>query len=251
MARQSGIIPIAGTIGNFTFYKTTDGFLVKEKTVIDPDKLANSPNYQRTRENNQEFGRAGKATKLLRTAFNNSIKKASDNRMTSRLTSDMLKVIKLDSTNARGQRNVIDGELELLQGFECNKKVSLGKSFFAPYTTEIDRAAGALAINIPPFIPANMVVVPAGTSHFRLFSQAAAINFETEVFETSQSESIYLPYNSSLTALISLSHTLTPANSNPLLLSLGIEYMQEVNGTQYPLKNGTFNAMALVKIQGL
>jgi hypothetical protein len=33
----------------------------------------------------------------------------------------MVKVIQADATNSRGQRNVIDGEAEMLEGFEFNK----------------------------------------------------------------------------------------------------------------------------------
>jgi hypothetical protein len=35
-----------------------------------------------------------------------------------------------------------------------------------------------------------------------------------------------------------------------LFLSLGIEFFQEVNGKRYPLKNGAFNALALVEVSG-
>jgi hypothetical protein len=33
-------------------------------------------------------------------------------------------------------------------------------------------------------------------------------------------------------------------------LALGIEFYQEVNGQMYPLKNGAFNALSLVKVDG-
>lgn len=69
MAQQKGIIPLKGTIGNITFYKSKDGFLAREKGSLDATRIANDPAFQRTRENGAEFGRAGKAGKVLRTAF--------------------------------------------------------------------------------------------------------------------------------------------------------------------------------------
>ena len=115
MARQKGIIKLDGTIGGITFYKTTeDGYLAREKGGVSADKIANDPNFQRTRENGEEFGRAGKAGKLLRNAIRAMLQNASDTRMVSRLTAEMVKVIQEDITNPRGQRNVIDGEAELL-----------------------------------------------------------------------------------------------------------------------------------------
>ena len=68
MARQKGIIKLDGTIGDITFYKSQDGYLAREKGGVSADRIANDPNFQRTRENGEEFGRAGKAGKMLRMA---------------------------------------------------------------------------------------------------------------------------------------------------------------------------------------
>ncbi len=60
MARQKSILPIEGTIQNITFFKSKDGYMAKEKSEISADKIATDPVFERTRENNAEFGRAGK-----------------------------------------------------------------------------------------------------------------------------------------------------------------------------------------------
>lgn len=109
MARQKGIIKLKGTIGDITFYKTTDGHLAREKGGIDASRIASDPAFQRTRENGSEFGRAGKAGKLLRTALRPLLLNSADNRMVSRLTQSMMKVIQADLVSERGQINVIDG----------------------------------------------------------------------------------------------------------------------------------------------
>mgnify|MGYP007127515140 CR=1 FL=1 len=69
MANQKGIIKIEGTVGGMTFYKKDGQYLVKEKSSISADKIANDPAFARTRENNAEFGAAGTAGKLLRDAL--------------------------------------------------------------------------------------------------------------------------------------------------------------------------------------
>src|SRR6266487_1015478 len=88
---------------------------------------------------NAEFGRAGKASKLLRTAFRPAIQRASDSRMVSRLTAQMFAVIQEDAVSTRGQRNVIDGEALLLQGFDFNIEGKLSTTIFAPYTISLNR----------------------------------------------------------------------------------------------------------------
>lgn len=65
MVRQKGIIKLKGTIRDITFYKTQDGHLPREKGGIDANRIKNNPAFQRTLENGSEFGRAGKAGKIL------------------------------------------------------------------------------------------------------------------------------------------------------------------------------------------
>jgi hypothetical protein len=83
---------------------------------------------------------------LLRSALRMLIANVSDSRMANRLTQVMVKVIQADATSTRGERNVIDGEATLLTGFEFNQNGRLDKTFFAPYTFQLDRVSGTLTI---------------------------------------------------------------------------------------------------------
>ena len=250
MARQKGIIKLDGTIGDITFYKSRDGFLAREKGGIPADRIANDPAFQRTRENGAEFGRAGKAGKILRNAIRGLLQNVSDSRMVSRLTTAMIKVIQEDATNTRGLRNVIDGEAEMLEGFEFNINGKLGSTLYAPFTTDIDRVAGTLTASLPSFVPSNMIAAPGGTTHFKIISAGAEVDFENETFVVDTQSTAVLPWDTNATAVIDLENTVTAASTHPLFLALGIEFYQEVNGQMYPLKNGSFNALALAKVDG-
>ena len=250
MAQQKGIIPLKGTIGNITFYKSSDGYLAREKGGVDANRIQTDPAFQRTRENGAEFGRAGKATKLLRNAIRGLTQNAADGKMSSRLTKAMLKVIQADATNARGLRNVIDGEVELLTGFEFNINSKLSTTLYAAFTATIDRVAGTLAINLPAFIPLNMIATPSGATHFQLNTAGAEIDFETGVFTVEANNTGILPWDNTATAALNVTNTVTANSTHPLFLLLGIEFYQQVNGAMYPLKNGAFNALSLVKISG-
>ncbi len=250
MAQQKGILPLKGTIGNINFYKTKDGYLAREKTSVNKDRIANDPAFARTRENGAEFGRAGAAGKVLRTALRSLLLNTADSRMLSRLTREMMKVIQADAVNERGLRNVIDGEAELLEGFDFNAGSKLSTSLFAPYTTNIDRVSGALSIVVPPFVPLNMVAAPSGATHFKIVSAGVEIDFENKTYVVDFGNSNSLPINSTATAVLNLSHQVTANSTKPLFLVMGIEFYQEVNGNQYSLKNGAFNALSLVKVSG-
>ena len=251
MAKQKGIIKLKGTIGDITFYKSKDGYLAREKGGVDASRIANDPNFQRTRENGEEFGTAGKAGKMLRTSMRALLQNVADGRMVGRLTQEMVKVLQADITSVRGKRNVIDGEAELLEGFEFNIGSKLGSTLFAPFTSVIDRVAGTLTVNIPVFIPINMVAAPNGSTHFKIISAGASVDFENETFVVDTKESAPIAWDSTATAVINLANAVGANSTNPLFLALGIEFYQEVNGVQYSLKNGSYNALSLVKVSGV
>ncbi len=248
MARQKGIIKLKGTIGDITFYKTQDGHLAREKGGIDASRIASDPAFQRTRENGSEFGRAGKAGKLLRTAFRPLLLNSADGRMVSRLTQRMVKVIQADQVSERGLRNVIDGEAELLFGFEFNIRGKLGTSLYAPYDGGINRMTGDVTVDLATFVPANMIAAPSGTTHFKIISAGAEVDFEAETYVVATSETAIMPWDGTATAAISHANAVTPGSTKPIFLALGVEFYQEVNGAMYPLKNGAFNPLALVKV---
>jgi hypothetical protein len=249
MARQKGIIKLKGTIGDITFYKTQDGHLAREKGGIEASRIASDPAFQRTRENGSEFGRAGKAGKVLRTALRALLLNSADGRMVSRLTQQMVKVIQADLINERGLRNVIDGEAELLTGFEFNIRGKLGTSLFAPFVGAIDRVTGEITVDLAPFIPTNMIAAPSGTTHYKIISAGAEIDFEA--FVVANSETAILPWDAVATDAIAQVNVVTPASTRPLFLALGVEFYQQVNGQMYPLKNGAYNPLSLVQVSGL
>jgi hypothetical protein len=251
MARQKGIIKLKGTIGDITFYKTKDGHLAREKGGIEASRIASDPAFQRTRENGSEFGRAGKAGKTLRTALRTLLINSADSRMVSRLTQAMVKVIQADVTNDRGLRNVIDGEAELLAGFDFNIGGKLGTTLFAPFVGTIDRASGDITVDIASFVPLNMIAAPGGTTHYKIISGGAEIDFEAETFVIANSETAILPWDANQTVDINHVNTVTANSTKPLFLALGVEFYQEVNGKMYSLKNGTYNPLSLVQVSGL
>ena len=248
MARQKGIIKLKGTIGDITFYKTQDGHLAREKGGIDASRIASDPAFQRTRENGSEFGRAGKAGKILRTALRPLLINSADGRMVSRLTQAMVKVIQADTVSERGLRNVIDGEAELLFGFEFNIRGKLGTSLYAPFVATIDRVAGEITVDIASFIPSNMIAAPSGTTHFKIISGGAEVDFEAETYVVATSETAILPWDATPTAVINQVNAVTAASTKPLFLALGVEFYQQINGTMYPLKNGAFNPLSVAKV---
>jgi hypothetical protein len=248
MARQIGTLKIQGSLDDITFIQTADGYIVRRKSNINRRKVMTSSAFSRTRETMAEFTTAAHAGKLLRQSLSTLLQDAKDSKVTSRLLQAILNVMKLDTTNNRGERTVVAGDVNLLQGFNFNIKSNLSSVLTAPFTTTVTRNTGALEVSIPAFLPAMSIQAPAGTTHFKIVSAGLEANFEAGTYVKDENESAVLPYGNSTTGLISLSNSVTPNSTDPLFIVLGVRFYSEVNGVQYPLKDSLYNGLTIVKV---
>lgn len=248
MARQKGLIKIEGTLDEITFYKSQDGHLARTKGGVSGDRIANDPVFIRTRENGAEFASAASAGKLLRDAIRTMMLTASDNRVTSRLTKVMTDIKNYDITSVRGERNVGVGiadasAKELLNGFDFNISAILSSILFSPYTVDIPTGK----ISFAAFTPINDVAFPAGATHISLNGAYAIVDFAAGTSDVQFSNEVNLPIDGT-TAPQVLTPAAVPTGTGTKLYFLEIEFFQEVNGVQYTLKNGAFNALSVVEV---
>lgn len=246
MAKLKGILKIEGTLDELTFYKTQDGHLVKTKGGVSADRIANDPNFQRTRENGSEFGSSATAGKVLRNAVRNLMMNAADNRVTSRLTQIMTQIKNYDVASPRGERTVADGitdpaALALLKDFDFNDKALLSGVMFAPFT--VVPLTGV--INIPAFVPINDISYPSGATHISMKGAFANVDFTNEISAIEYSPVTNLPIDGTNTP-VTLTPAGVPAGTGTKFYLLLIEFFQEVNGIQYSLKNGSYNVLNIV-----
>lgn len=244
MAKQTGHHKLQGTVGDVTYYETKDGFFAREKRT--PKKVTNS----RIKENMQEFARAMRGAKLIRTTFATFIDEIKDFYFTRRLASEMNKVIKADRLNLRGFRNISDGDIELIQGFEVNTDMALTTAFKAKIVPSIDRATGIMKVDFPDQVTASLISKPEGASHFRLRIGGASINFDTSEHLFTQTAGAYIPLTNLGISVPSLEVQLPAAIADPLILALGVSFYQEVNGAYYLVGDTFSNAVAFVAISG-
>lgn len=248
MAKLKGILKIEGTLQEMTFYKTQDGNLVKTKSGVSGDRIANDPAFARTRENGSEFGSSATAGKLLRDAVRNMVATASDNRVTSRVTQVMTQIKNLDTTSLRGDRTVDVGIATpegqaLLKGFNFNDKAILGAILYKPYA--VNTTTGV--ISIADLVPLNDIAVPSGTTHVSVKGAFAIVDFAAGTSDVGYTNSTNLPIDGTSTS-VTLTPATVPAGAGTKLYLLQIEFFQEVNAVQYSLNNGAYNALAIIEV---
>lgn len=251
MPKQIGLIRIEGTLGDVTFFRSQDGFMAKQKTVISGQRIKTDRAFQRTRENMSEFGRAGKASKIFRKAFNELIIDAKDRRVTGRLVQLLVKVIQADAVNDRGKRQILDAETEMMKGFEFNINGTIRNTLYVTYETSIDRVTGQCQVQIPSFVAANSIIHPADATHYRFVTGSSAIDFEQEKFTSDFFRSAIEPISNIASAPLTLSTNLPANSTHPLFLMLGIQFFQQINGKYYSYRNGALNALTVAHVNGV
>ncbi|WP_282038209.1 hypothetical protein [Saccharicrinis aurantiacus] len=248
MARQKGVIKLEGRVGDLSFYKSGGDYLARTKGGVDGDRIKKDPAFARTRENGAEFGRAGKASKLLRGVFKAPIAMTADKKVASRLTTQMLKVAQSDTTNGRGERTVAKGDLGLLLGFEFNGQASLDEIMSASSSVNFDRATGAVTVDTEFTNPKLELIAIEGADVARMTVGIAAVDFESAEFEVNvaQSDAIDITSKDALTS--SVSANISADSALPVFIVLGIEYYQKVNDELYLINNQECRALTIVAV---
>lgn len=215
---------------------------------INANRIKYDPVFERTRENMAEFGRAGKAAKLTRNIFREVSVNAKDRITQARLVKVFSRIVTSDLVNGRGERKVSQGDLLQLNGFNFNDRASLSEALYARCSVSVNRATGQVQLNVPSFTPRVMVQAPRGATHYRLVAAAAAIDYDTEVYEYAMQGTGELPWNHEVAQAESLTLSLPAASPGVIVVVLGIEFYQLVNTRMYVLKTGELNAASIVKV---
>lgn len=215
---------------------------------INPDRIKTDPRFERVRENNAEFKRAGKAAKFMRVIFRELTILANDRVTHARLVQSFLRVISTDNVNNRGERTINKGDLAGMQGFNFNERAGFRDLFYRHYKVNFDRVTGLVKVDIPDYIPKAMVEAPVSSTHYRLILAAAAVDIDQEKYEYASHMTPELDWNHVPVAANTMSVALPANSTQTVLVTLGIEFFQHINERYYILKTGEYNASTIVLV---
>jgi hypothetical protein len=239
MAKNVGLVQIEGTIGGITF---------KKGGIMSKAVGSRTVNSAETKKNNAEFGNATSVASLFYKALAYLTWSGGSKNTYPRVVKKMTEAIYLDGSSVKGERNVLDGELSVFEGFEYNSGQSVSGIFNDFLTGTIDRPTGACVVAIPAFVPTQALKIPTGATHAKFVAQAAGVDFEMKEFETKKAETGYIPLNGTMTAGQSLTCDLSNASTHPIFLGVAIDFYQYVNGTHSILDNSAYNVATILKV---
>lgn len=248
MPKLTGIIKLEGTIGGMTFYKSKDGYCIREKGGVSAERIKKDPKYARTRENNQEFAYAMQSAKLIRNSIQQLIVGTADGNSATRLNQIMLKIGKSDTTSIRGQRNPQTGLVNassktMLKLFDFNSKAELGNVLLKQWT--ITATTGVIGIS--NLIPLNDLICPNDATHFSISGAVGVYNFTTGTYDIKFTNVVNAAIGNSVVP-ITLTPSALPSGTGIKFYFLKIDCFQLVNGLQYALQNSAGNSLSIIEV---
>ena len=263
MSKQTGLIKLKGNLGGISFFQSEGKHLAKMASGPDKERILKDARFQRTRENNSEFGGSAIAAKAFRHAFAPVISMA-DARFSSRLTG-IFKEINKKGEGIRGQRpiNVSDHQLLLVNmDFNANRGLTTLFTGLFVATNSADRTTGTITIN--QALLSKVLKAPEGATHI-VFTQALGVISDYAFDENLQryapldaaldkvnqvTDSEYIPLNSDAPLSLTINSVLP---GNPVLNEnvsvvqcLGVSFYQLMSSRYYPLMQAS--ALKVVKV---
>ncbi len=258
MAKQKGVIKYVGTLGDIRHFKIKgqEGYFAGMVGGPTGEQVNTAPEFERTRENMNEFGGSAKAGKSVRNGFAQLMTKMADSQLTGRLTGIMKKINLEDQSEARGYRAIeISTQRNYINGLDFDKSISLSSILSAPYSVTHPVARDTADLVVPAFDPMSLIIAPPGSTHYRLINALAivsdfAFNSTTSTYEPTQptfnelsdvAYSGYLDLSVAAPATTISSSLATPGampTDVTVLQALGIEFYQKVGANYYQFSSG-------------
>lgn len=239
MGRQTGVHKMLGTVDELTYYKTAEsGLLVRKKSSLNKERVANDPAFEKSRKASKEFGRASLAAKLMRSTMAIGGYKIADNRIYSRLTGLLQGVIATDKMHPKGDRTLDSAELSKLLDFQWNKYKALAGVYSRSKELKfsIDPKTGLMEIDSPGMNGPADFDPPTGATHVQLIMEGAGFDFGlgegVGITDTTKWLSLEKKH-----PVQTLSGTLALKPGMRLVLGIGVRFGQEVSGSVSELNN--------------
>lgn len=253
MAKPKGIIHLEGTVGKISFYTCLGKEVARTPGGPSAEQIRTKKSCKRNRENIDEYlhgaVQAGKTFRVSMVAMKH-LWHPNLSGMLNKLLRNMMNF----SPGVRGQRPVqVFHPKELLKEFLFHPDLSFDRIVCCPYSVAMNGNRNEGVVHVPSFDSVLFVHAPSGATHYRfLFAISVLSEYvfvkSGEKYIASDQEadgqscvaaSGFLEVHSTVPGFslnASLSPTVVPAASSAVILSLGIEFYQEVSGEKYLLK---------------
>ena len=263
MAKNIGLIKISGKVGDLQFFSKDGKTYVGLKSGVSNERIQKDPAFKRTRENMAEFGGAAGVSKAIRAELI-PLRSLFEKNLHTRLTS-IVRLMMNAGTGVRGKRAVeFSLNQDELSGYELNVKSKVSEILFTSIDLTTNAGRNQAVLDIAEFLPSDYLLVPEGATHYKIHLAALSVSD----FAPLGVKSIYKPVNPAqhgmfitastaeltvdsaeiggINLVVDLPGAPTLAADVSLFTFVGIEFLQEINGTFYQF--ATNNAIRIEKV---
>lgn len=196
-------------------------------------------------ENSQEFTRAVEYATAVRHRLGGAFGRVKTNTIQNRLTKRFYDAIMKDAIHARGERVFLNENAPELNG--ALGKTSIFNALYLPTQIKIEGdetgKVGVLQFSRP--IEAVDFKPPKGATHARFLLTFSRLRFDTEEFPVIEQEEYTHDLKDIAAGVTAVQTAQIPLSDDTLYL---LVYLQEVNGTMYPLENQQFTYADIVAV---
>jgi len=251
MARQDGNIIIRGSLGNLTFRRTKHGAIVQVKSKLNKEQFMTDPRFKNSRGSSNEFTIAGKGAGTLTRMFGAAIEHCCDNLVQSRLTRRLQKVIYADEVSKKGERNLLMGDIKLLNDFWWNRNVHISTILGVRWKLNVDRETGEVTFHIPSFLPKKALRGGSAPSHYRIIASTAEVDWRESDRVAEMEMTDYLEWNKKVSEPFNPVLKITKGSKVPIVSCLAIRWYVKVAGEMNELRDMRYNTAGIVGVDVL
>ena len=248
MPRVNNVKKSRTIIPGHILHKTSDGSWQTRKPGLNSKRVKQDPMFLLARQNANEFGHAVRTGKMIRCAFYDFFNKANRSTLASRLLKQIIQALRADTRNVRGQRTLLDGAPEMLEGFQFNEKQPLHKVMSMPFILQLNKNKTKFTACFPSFDPLMMIRPQSKITYFRLVATCGYINMEKGTYGIDAARTGFLPYNKQKTEIIELSCKVARGKGYLNFLAIGIDFFYQEDQVFCPAIGSAADALSIVKV---
>ena len=151
----------------------------------------NTKVHEKSLKCNDEFSLASNRARMIRDVLNPVIRGYYDGPMINRFTCAVAEVIRSNDALPVGYRDIQDGRLSLLKGFEFNQHSLFSDSFKVEIQTEV--TPEGVKLMMPAFVPLEKMAFPFDASHCTMKVLVSALDLSAQRFIYCCAKEILIP----------------------------------------------------------
>jgi len=214
MAKHEGVLELSGKLGDLIFYGNGRTRSKSKK----PHNLS-----EESKKTAHDFGQASRNAAYIRKAFAPMVTAFPSKKLISRLNKCLIDIFKTIPSTEKGNKKLIDGNLNLLQNFEFNEYTPLNKLLLKELSILITQD-GLLKLSLAK--SEMNTFVENASNEPSIFIKLMAFNFDLigDSYEIFEADDLELDLNDNLFPGANLTITTNQQGEKALIITIGVYY---------------------------